>query len=91
MQNKEVYLNKQIIRFMSNLKVASSTFNNENRLDYNSWMETYKVGSRVKDKYVPSQRVEYIMQQYDNQLLHKMIKGETKRNLIKSIIKILSL
>lgn len=76
---------------MSNLRISSTTFSNENSLDYNSWMETYKVGSRVKDKYVPSPRVEQIMQQYSSELLHKMIKGETRPTLIKSIIKIFSL
>ena len=91
MKSKAVYLNKQIMPFMSNLRISSTTIINENSLDYNSWMEAYKVGSRVKDKYVPSPRVEQIMQQYNSELLHKMIKGETKPTLIKSIIKMFSL
>ena len=57
---------------MNNLKIASTHYP-ESTLEFNKWMKKYKVASRIKDTYVASPRVEYIMSQYDLVILEKMI------------------
>jgi hypothetical protein len=42
-----------------------STTYPENKLDINEWMRMFKVSSRIKEMYRPTQRVESIRSQYD--------------------------
>jgi len=49
---------------MNQIKVMSTTYP-EIKLSDNEWMKEFKVSSRVKDKYRPTQRVDSIRSQYD--------------------------
>jgi hypothetical protein len=58
---------------MSEIKVMSTTYP-ENKLDINEWMSMFKVSSRVKEMYRPTQRVESIRSQYDYTNIKDIIK-----------------
>ena len=49
---------------MQQIKVMSSHYP-EKPLDYNKWMSKFKVSSRIKEKYVPTERVTTMNKMYD--------------------------
>jgi hypothetical protein len=58
---------------MSEIKVMSTTYP-ETKLQENEWMRMFKVSSRIKEMYRPTQRVEYISSQYDYTNIKDIIK-----------------
>jgi hypothetical protein len=60
---------------MNNLKIASTHYP-ENTLEFNKWMKKYKVASRINDTYKATPLVEYIASQYNQEVLHKMIRSK---------------
>jgi len=58
---------------MSEIKVMSTTYP-ETKLHVNEWMSMFKVSSRVKEMYRPTQRVESIRSQYDYTNIKDIIK-----------------
>jgi hypothetical protein len=43
-------------------------------MEFNKWMKKFKVSSRIKDKYVPSDRVRTISKMYDFSKLVDVLK-----------------
>ena len=58
---------------MNQIKVMSSTYP-ENMPSENEWMQMFKVSSRLKEIYKPTQRVEYISSQYNYTNVKEIIK-----------------
>ena len=73
---------------MEKVKVMSSHYP-EKVIDYNEWANMFKVGSRIKDVYRPTQRVEYITGQYDTRLLHKMVSPKKDASILNQLLNVL--
>ena len=58
---------------MNEIKVMSSMYP-ENMPSENEWMKMFKVSSRIKEIYKPTQRVEYISSQYNYTNVKEIIK-----------------
>ena len=58
---------------MNQIKVMSTTYP-ETKLHVNEWMKEFKVSSRIKEVYRPTQRVDSIRSQYDYTNIKDIIK-----------------